>query len=182
MASLNYKNLEKKTAGITTDYTYVDLHLDITESVAKTDNNRFIRGNDIEVDYDEAAIRNSIVNIFNTKKGERFLIPEFGADLYRYLFSPVTESTGNMIGRTILNALELWEPRVIVEKVNVIGKPFGSITPKDTGRIGTRGLNINSPQTEGEYVITVIVSIPKLKRRVNLSGVLSENGFAETML
>jgi len=178
MGSITFDNL-KAVDKISPNFTYVDIHLDLKENVVLTEaGNESPRGKDIEVDFDEAAIRNSIVNIFNTTPGERFLIPEFGANLRKYLFKPVTESVANQIGRTVLNAVEKWEPRVTVEHVRVEGRPFGAVTSKDTGRFTGAATKVD-PISEDEYVITVIIGIPALKRKVSLEGVLTRSGFTE---
>jgi len=179
MGSLVLKNLQNIDK-VSPDYTYLDLHLDIEDAVNLTAGGRVSpKSRDIRVDYDEAAIKNSIVNIFNTIPGERFLVPEFGANLRGYLFKSVTETTANEIGRTILNAIERWEPRVVVEQVRVVGVPFGSVTSKNTGKFNGLVNTFQMPITEDEYDVTVIISIPPLKRRTNLLGVLTVNGFAE---
>ena len=178
MGSINLNSL-KSVNKISPDFTYNDLHFDIAEDTAQTNTeNPSPRGKDIKIDFDTQAIRNSIINILNTTPGERFLIPEFGANLRKYLFMSVTKSVGTLIGNTILNAIEKWEPRVRVEKVQVVGRPFGSVTPKDTGKFNNILPN-SSPSTENEYDVTLIVSVPTFKRRVSLLGVLSSNGFAE---
>jgi len=178
MGSIILRNLKSTTK--VNKATYIDLHLDLVEDVvlSKGIGTSFPRGRDIQVSYDEEAIKNSLTNIFNTIPGERFLIPEFGANLRQYLFRPVTESTANQIGRVVLDAVERWEPRVTVENVNVVGKPFGSTSTKDTGRY-TNLVRSTIPNTEDEYDVTIIISIPALRKRTKLEGILTEAGFAE---
>ena len=78
MGSINLDNL-KFTDKISPDFTYVDLHLDLAQQVVGQANDQSAaQGKDIKVDFDEDAIRNSILNILNTIPGERFLIPDFG--------------------------------------------------------------------------------------------------------
>ena len=47
--------------------------------------------------YDEALIRQDLMNHFMTKKGERILRPDFGCDIQKFLFRQATESTKNNI-------------------------------------------------------------------------------------
>ena len=177
MGSLNFKNLQNVKSEA--DYTYVDLHLDLKEdTVLSRSANKNVKQRDIKVDYDDAAIKNSIINILNTTPGERFLIPMFGANLRGYLFKPVTKETGEMIGNTILRAIEDWEPRVTVENITVVSYIAGTIVAKNTGsfsNIRTEG----SVVSEDEYDVTIIISIPQLKKRSSLTGVFSRNGFME---
>ena len=106
------------------DYYYKDLHLDFAKSGNfSTVLNKKIEGNDIEMDYDESAIKNSIRNMFNTKPGQRFLFPLYGLDLSQYLFEAVSEINGQMIGEKIVNAIDLYEPRVTVMQCKIVAKP-----------------------------------------------------------
>ena len=58
------------------DYIYKDLHLDLViDGHYSNALEQKIEINDIKVSYDELAIRNSLRNLFNTKKGQRFLFP-----------------------------------------------------------------------------------------------------------
>lgn len=158
------------------DYTYVDLNLDVEESTIDVTTGLNTSRRDIKVSYDEEAIKNSLKNIFNTRPGERFLIPTFGCNLWGYLFQPVTQMVAKQIGNTILDAIEKWEPRVNVENITVVGRPFGTIASKDRGNFD---IKTALPNTENEYSVTVLVSIPALRRRTKLEGILTEGGFAE---
>ena len=156
MSSIVFKNLEQDQKGLY-DWTFKDIYLDIEEATVVIDGVRPApKSKDIKVAFDEGAIKNSIVNIFNTKKGERFLIPPFGANLYAYLFEPITDFTAKMIGQTMLDAIRIWEPRVKVDEIIIIAKP-----------------------DEHEYGVTIKLLIPKLKYRADLTGVLTTEGFRE---
>lgn len=103
--------------------TYTDLHLDLQleKNVGYGDNPK--NSGDIKVDEDIEAIKNSIRNIFNTRRGQKILNPEFGASLDQFLFERVDDFTGNIIGQTILDNLQKFEPRIEVLKVNVYPFP-----------------------------------------------------------
>jgi len=99
---------------------FVDLHLDYqVQQIFNTSLGYPIEGNDLRVDYDESAIKNSLINLFNTKKGQRFLFPAYGLDLHQYLFEAITKSNAQTIGTNIVNSIETYEPRVKVLNVNV---------------------------------------------------------------
>ena len=66
---------------------------------------------DIKI-YDLEAIYQSIDNIINTEKGQRLFLPEFGVDLWQYLFEPMTDVIVFQVYLEIYNALEKWEPRI----------------------------------------------------------------------
>lgn len=108
---------------VDTDFVYTDLHLDLellkNIGLGKTST----PSKDIRVDNDIEAIKNSVRNILTTKKGEKILAPEFGSSLEQYLFEPVTEVYGRLIGQEILNDIENFEPRIRVEKIKVVPQP-----------------------------------------------------------
>jgi len=152
MGSLKLDNL-KTSANVETGYTYVDLDLDITQTSVPTKfTKQNINGKDIKVDYDIDAINNSLNNIFKTVPGERFLVPTFGCNLRKYLFEPVSKAIADRIGLEVVRAVELWEPRVIVDRVEVIGRPDAH-----------------------EYEITIRITIIALKKQVAFNGILNQD-------
>ena len=90
MASINF--VQPTFANDTKSFLYSDIHLDIQEQkiYSKSGNTQNISTSDIMLDYDLTAIKNSITNIFNTKKGSRPLYPDWGIDLEQYLFEPIS--------------------------------------------------------------------------------------------
>jgi phage baseplate assembly protein W len=102
---------------------YTDLHLDITTAKSIGVGNTPSETNDILVDNDLEAIKNSVRNIFSTRKGQKLLTPEFGSSLEQYLFEPITEIYARAIGDDILTSLEKYEPRIEVLKVLVLPNP-----------------------------------------------------------
>lgn len=101
-------------------YVFKDLHLDFGSA---SNFNRFeektLNGNDVQVDYDLAAIFNSLRNIFNTKPGQRFLFPLYGLDLTQFLFEPITMENGRSIGERIGRSIDQFEKRVELLECNV---------------------------------------------------------------
>ena len=98
---------------------YTDLQLDLKLNKSVGLGNSTVNSNDIAVDYDINAIKNSIRNIFTTRKGQKILTPNFGSSLEQYLFEPVNEFYGRAIGQEILDSITTFEPRVEVTKVKV---------------------------------------------------------------
>ena len=62
--------------------------------------------------YNLESIYQSIDNIINTEKGQRLFLPEFGVDLWQYLFEPMTYEVVNQVYYEVYDALERWEPRI----------------------------------------------------------------------
>lgn len=71
----------------------------------------------------EDNIRESIAVILKTEPGERVAQPDFGAGLARFLFEPNVAATHARLSELILNALARWEPRIVMESVDVTVDP-----------------------------------------------------------
>ena len=67
----------------------------------------------------EESIRASIKIILLTRQGELFMRPLFGADIGDFLHQPNTLVTRRRIRDRIVNALEKWEPRITIDRVDV---------------------------------------------------------------
>jgi phage baseplate assembly protein W len=72
---------------------------------------------------DETNIRESIQVILLTERNERIRLPNFGGGLQHFLFEPNTVRTQSQIQDTITQALALWEPRILVDQVDVQEDP-----------------------------------------------------------
>lgn len=98
---------------------YVDLHLDL--DVEKNIGLGLLPKNsdDILVDTDIDAIKNSLRNIFTTKKGQKILNPDFGLSLEQYLFQPITNANAKALGTDIATGIARYENRISVSNVFV---------------------------------------------------------------
>ena len=65
------------------------------------------------------SVRQSIRIILQTRPGERLMRPEFGGGLERYLHEPNTLTTRRQIRDLITSSLERWEPRILLDRVDV---------------------------------------------------------------
>lgn len=61
---------------------------------------------------DESAIKQSIVNLLLTNKGERFFEPEIGASISELLFEPLDYGVAALIQTKIRDTLTQYEPRI----------------------------------------------------------------------
>jgi phage baseplate assembly protein W len=106
---------------------YKDIKLDIdwskSNSTLKVDQDILlrepVRAEDVLAIYDKDVIRTSLFNLFNTSRGQRFLFPEYGVNLNKYLFMPINEGTAKLLGDDIREAITKFEKRVKVLKVHV---------------------------------------------------------------
>lgn len=67
----------------------------------------------------EQSIKESIMLILGTAKGERVMRPDFGCRLNELVFAPNNMSTSTLIKNHIEEALLNWEPRIEVEDISV---------------------------------------------------------------
>lgn len=67
----------------------------------------------------EESVRQSMQVILRTRPGEQLMHPEFGAGLENYLHEPNTLTTHRRIRDLITESLARWEPRIMVDGVDV---------------------------------------------------------------
>jgi len=108
---------------------------------------------DLKASYDEAAVKNSVVNILNTRPGENFLLPDFGLNVGNYLFTQISEFNGSQLGSDIVASITKYEPRVSVLDVSV-------------------GVNIDAQQ----YTVSILLYIPTIGRKVSFNPVFTRDG------
>ena len=71
----------------------------------------------------EVSVRQSIQITLRTRPGEQLMRPEFGAGLENFLHEPNTLTTRRRIHDSIVESLERWEQRIIVDRVEVWDVP-----------------------------------------------------------
>ena len=71
----------------------------------------------------EESVRQSILIILNTAKGERVMRPDFGCDIHELVFAPNNAATHGLAQSHVEEALLLWEPRIKV--LDVAAHPAG---------------------------------------------------------
>lgn len=96
----------------------------------------FKRINDINV------IINSWNNILLTPRGTYLHDPEFGSDLYKYVFDPADDTTIEAIRREVEDRIRIYDDRATIEDIQVTLSPDGkkcnvSITASFEGERGT---------------------------------------------
>lgn len=65
---------------------------------------------------DVALIEGNILQILGTRKGERVMLPLFGSRLLEFIHEPLHEATLQLIRFDLIEAIKMWEPRVILDK------------------------------------------------------------------
>lgn len=156
MGSINIDFIQKDNT-TESEYLYSDLHLDL-------DNDYKVRANftkvgtqiaDIKIAYDIDAVKNSLTALFSTYPGQRLLLPEYGISIRRFLFSPVSSGNARAIGELMNEAIEKWEPRVVVRELTMVPRI-----------------------DDHRYDMTLDFYIPSLKTSANFLGsILQGEGF-----
>jgi len=72
----------------------------------------------IEMVDGESSVRQAVLLLLSTSRGERIMRPSYGCDLNRLLFSPNDNTTAGLAIHYVRQALERWEPRVEVVRLN----------------------------------------------------------------
>jgi phage baseplate assembly protein W len=68
----------------------------------------------------EDSIKESIMIILGTAKGERVMRPDFGCGIQELVFAPNNTSTATLIGVYVKEALLKWEPRIEVMNISAV--------------------------------------------------------------
>ena len=70
--------------------------------------------NDLVVSRDASAIKQAIVNLLLTNRGERLMNPEYGSDIRSFLFEPLDYGTCAELEQSIKYCIDEYEPRIVV--------------------------------------------------------------------
>jgi phage baseplate assembly protein W len=89
---------------------YKDLDLHFTAHPVKKD---------IVKNVNEMAVINSVKNLILTNHYERPFQPELGSNIQRLMFENMDNITASAIQREILQTIQNYEPRVVVEAIRV---------------------------------------------------------------
>jgi phage baseplate assembly protein W len=76
--------------------------------------------NDVSVAVNDQAIKDSVLNLVMTTRGERLYQPEIGGNISTLLFELMSPDTTYLLQRAIQEVITNWEPRAILEVVDVL--------------------------------------------------------------
>ena len=110
-------------------------------------------GEDGELTYPAAldeSVRQQLQVILSTRPGEQLMRPSFGAGLTSFLGEPDTITTRRRIVDRVTEAIAEWEPRIDVNRVDVVDMPDRpgwlrveiGYRLKRTGDVMTLGVNL----------------------------------------
>jgi phage baseplate assembly protein W len=67
----------------------------------------------------EAQVKSDLIHLLLTRKGSRYFLPDFGTNLYQYIFEPLDEIVIQKIEDEINNAVEKYIPNLEINKINI---------------------------------------------------------------
>jgi len=102
----------------------------------------------VEMVIDEEDIRQSLYILLSTSLGERVMQPDYGCNLTDYVFEGLSSTTIGYIKERVANAILYYEPRIVVERIEVTSA--GSVD-----------------NLEGRFLIDLTYSIPGTNSRFN---------------
>ncbi|MEA5559360.1 GPW/gp25 family protein [Nodularia spumigena] len=114
----------------------------------------------IQLSSEEQKVRESIWIILRTGVGDRVYRPNFGSRLSELAFAPLNTDTLLRIRLYVLEALEVWEPRIIVDEVLTEADP-----PPDLGKLGMGKIG-NQSYCEKQMIIPGVLVFTKSNNRV----------------
>ena len=76
-------------------------------------------GGVFSLQYGVALIRNNILDLLSTKRGERVMLPDYGTNMHLALFEPLDEFLVEDIKLDISRAIATYEPRVDILHLEV---------------------------------------------------------------
>lgn len=74
-------------------------------------------------DTPEQEVKSNLIHLLLTRKGSRYFLPEFGTNLYQYIFDPIDTKTISKIENEINTACEKFLPNLKINKINIDSIP-----------------------------------------------------------
>jgi phage baseplate assembly protein W len=82
----------------------------------------------------ESEIKSNLIHLLLTRRGSRYYLPDFGTNLYQYIFEPLDEITLGKIEDEITDAVEKYIPNLTINKI-VIEKFYDQIEFVDNDKL-----------------------------------------------
>jgi phage baseplate assembly protein W len=82
----------------------------------------------IEMVEGQLSVRQAILLLLATRPGERLMRPHYGCNLHHLVFSPNDDTTAGLAIHYVRQAIERWEPRVEVIRLDA-ARPEGGTEP-----------------------------------------------------
>lgn len=67
-----------------------------------------------------ALVRNNLIQLLSTERGERVMLPNYGVSLKKYLFQPLDAETFRSLQSEIVTSISRYMPNITILKLTVI--------------------------------------------------------------
>ena len=67
----------------------------------------------------ESEVKSDLIHLLLTRKGSRYYLPDFGTNLYQYIFEPLDDIVIQKIEDEINDAVEKYIPNLQINKINI---------------------------------------------------------------
>lgn len=67
----------------------------------------------------EQEIKSNLIHLLLTRKGSRYFLPDFGTNLYQFVFDPIDDIIMGKIENEIIDACEKYLPNLKINKINI---------------------------------------------------------------
>jgi len=96
------------------------------------------------------AARQAIYLLLTTIPGERVMRPDYGCDLHHLVFSPNDETTAGLAIHYVRRALDQFEPRADVVRIDA------AANPDDPGRLDvTVDYRVRATEQDGQLTVSI---------------------------
>jgi len=107
----------------------------------------------------EREIKANLIHLLLTKKGSRYFLPDFGTNLYQYIFDPLDDIIKNNIENEITDSVSKYIPNLKINKI-IIEQFFDDVLyANDDKKQHTVTVNIDYTITSGTFQSSDIVTI-----------------------
>lgn len=72
-------------------------------------------------------VKNNLRNLLRTEPGERFMLPQYGCGLRKYLMEPLDEVTFSQVRDTISTSIYKYLSKISIAKLQILQVPSGQI-------------------------------------------------------
>lgn len=101
---------------------------------------------------DADLVRQSLVQIVMTSRGERVMRPNYGCNAQKYVFEANNDATGQLLRTEIIAAITRWEPRARIDNV--------LFERKDSTLIVTLVYTVVTTQTQSTLQVPLQMPMP----------------------
>jgi phage baseplate assembly protein W len=99
---------------------------------------------------DVTTIKGDLLTLLLTNPLERVMLPTYGTPLNKILFEPNDSEIITEVRNMIINSINTWEPRIVVQDINVnVTNTAGDVTPS---------LDATDPKEDLEHILLIQIS------------------------